>query len=61
ELPEISINFIEDSKRASGGISQLPDTIIPSAFVQAVSQASGIYFDTIPVTPEIISKHLEEY
>ncbi len=59
-LPKINISFIEDSKRASGGISQLPDTLIPSAFVQAISQATGIYFDTIPVTPEIISNHLEE-
>ncbi len=60
DLPVINIDFIRDSKRVSGGISQLPDTIIPSAFVQAISQASGIYFDTIPVTPEIISKYLEE-
>ncbi|RLD33611.1 MAG: hypothetical protein DRI73_05220, partial [Bacteroidetes bacterium] len=60
DLPAINIDFIRDSKRTSGGISQLPDTIIPSAFIQAVSQASGINFNTIPVTPEIISKHLEE-
>lgn len=60
DLPEINIDFIINSKRSSGGISQLPDTIIPSAFVQAISQASGIYFDTIPVTPEIVFKHLEE-
>ena len=59
-LPDINIDFIHDSKRASGGVSQIPDTIIPSAFVQAMSQASGIYFDTIPVTPEIIFKYLEE-
>lgn len=59
-IPEINIDFVRDSKRASGGISQLPDTIIPSAFVQAVSQASGIYFDTIPVAPELISKYLEK-
>ena len=60
KLPDINIDFISDSKRSSGGISQLPDAIIPSAFVQAVSQASGIYFDTIPITPEIIFKYLEK-
>ena len=60
KLPDINIDFINDSKRSSGGISQLPDAIIPSAFIQAVSQASGIYFDTIPITPEIIFKYLEK-
>ena len=59
KLPDINIDFISDSKRSSGGISQLPDAIIPSAYVQAVSQASGIYFDTIPITPEVILKYLE--
>ncbi len=59
KLTNINIEFITDSKRTSGGISQLPDTIIPSAFVQALSQATGIYFDTLPVTPEIIFQHLE--
>jgi CO/xanthine dehydrogenase Mo-binding subunit len=58
-LPEINIDFVKGSKRSSGGISQIPDTIIPSAFVQALSQASGIYLDTVPVTPEIIFKYLE--
>ena len=59
KLPRISIDFITDSKRSSGGIAQIPDTIIPSAFVQALSQATGIYFDTLPITPEIIFQHLE--
>jgi CO/xanthine dehydrogenase Mo-binding subunit len=58
KLTEISIDFITDSKRSSGGIAQIPDAIIPSAFVQALSQATGIYFDTLPVTPEIIFQHL---
>jgi CO/xanthine dehydrogenase Mo-binding subunit len=59
-LPRISIDFITDSKRSSGGISQIPDTIIPSAYVQAVSQASGSHLSSIPVTPEIIFKNLEK-
>ncbi|MCF6336047.1 MAG: molybdopterin-dependent oxidoreductase, partial [Spirochaetales bacterium] len=58
-LPEIKIDFVMDSKRSSGGVAQIPDTIIPSAFVQALSQATGIYLDTLPVTPEIIFQHLE--
>lgn len=59
KLAHIDIDFITESKRASGGIAQIPDAIIPSAFVQALSQATGIYFDTLPVTPEIIFHHLE--
>ncbi len=59
KLTDINIDFITDSKRASGGIAQMPDAIIPSAFVQALSQATGIYFDTLPVTPEIIFQHME--
>jgi len=59
KLTNVNIEFITDSKRTSGGIAQLPDTVIPSAFVQALSQATGIYFDTLPVTPEIIFQHLE--
>ncbi len=57
--PDIKIDFVTDSKRSSGGMAQIPDTIIPSAFVQALSQATGIYPDTVPVTPEIIFQHLE--
>jgi CO/xanthine dehydrogenase Mo-binding subunit len=60
ELPKTHIECITDSKRAACGISQIPDTIIPSAYVQAVSQASGIYFDTIPVTPETIFQYLDK-
>ena len=59
KLADLNIDFINDSKRASGGIAQIPDTIIPSAFVQALSQATGIYFDTLPVTPEIIFQNME--
>ncbi len=58
-LTNVNIEFITDSKRISGGIAQLPDTVIPSAFVQALSQATGIYFDTLPVTPEKIFQQLE--
>jgi len=57
-LPKINIDFITDSKRSSGGISQLPDIIIPSAFAQAISQASGMHFSSIPITPEIIFKNM---
>ncbi len=60
KLPKISVSLLENRKTATGGISQLPDALIPSAVISAVSQAAGIYLDSLPVTPDTLYKHMEE-
>ena len=61
ELPEIVIDFIKsDKQKKPGGIAELPQCLIPSALVSAISQATGCYFDRLPITPEVIYNYLEE-
>ena len=56
----VSIRFMKGEKAMDpAGIGSLPLSIIPSAYVSAVSQATGCYFDTIPVTPGVIASYLE--
>ena len=59
KLPDISVIFSEKRKNITGGISQLPDTFIPAAIISAVSQATGIYPDSLPLTPQILYKQME--
>lgn len=58
-LPDISVILSERRKNITGGISQLPDTLIPAAVISAVSQAAGIYPDSLPITPQILYKQME--
>ncbi len=59
-LPAISIEIDATRKAMAGGISRIPGSLLPSALVSAVTQATGIYFDRIPLTPEILHAHMEE-
>ncbi len=59
-LPLISIEFKESRKTVPGGISGIPGSLLPSAIISAVTQATGIYFDTLPLTPEILYSHMGE-
>jgi CO/xanthine dehydrogenase Mo-binding subunit len=49
EIPPIHIDFIADDSTEAKGISDLPFTCIPAAFLQAVSQAMDHGFKTIPL------------
>jgi len=49
EIPPIHIDFISDDSNEPKGISDLPFTCIPAAFLQAVSQAMDYGFKTIPL------------
>jgi CO/xanthine dehydrogenase Mo-binding subunit len=60
-LPPITIEFVTPDTRApSGGIEELAGSIIPSAYVSAVAQATGRYFDSLPITPELIHRYTED-
>jgi CO/xanthine dehydrogenase Mo-binding subunit len=49
DIPPIYIRFLEDNNSESRGIGELPFTCIPSAFLQAVSQAMDFSFQSIPL------------
>ncbi|HUX22144.1 MAG TPA: molybdopterin cofactor-binding domain-containing protein, partial [Spirochaetia bacterium] len=60
-LPPITIEFVKpDTRTLSGGIEELAGSIIPSAYVSAVAQATGRYFDSLPITPELIHRYTED-
>ncbi len=59
-LPYISAEIVENRKTITGGLSRLPDTLVPAALVSAISQATGIYLDTLPIVPDTLYKHMEE-
>jgi len=50
EIPPITIDFIENRRDEPRGIGDLPFACIPAAYVQAVSQAAGRCFRSIPLT-----------
>ncbi len=60
EIPPVQIRF-RDSTRLEEplGVGELAYSTIPAAFLSALSQASGVYLDTLPVTPGIIYSYLE--
>lgn len=60
-LPPITIDFLDAAGRPTpGGIEELAGNVIPSAYVSAVAQATGRYFDTLPITPELIYHYTED-
>jgi len=54
EIPPIVIDFINNNSEEPKGIGDLPFCCIPSAFVQAVSQAAGCHFRAIPLKAQDI-------
>lgn len=60
-LPPITIEFLTPESRAAAcGVEELAGSVIPSAYVSAVAQATGRYFDALPVTPEAIHRYTED-
>jgi CO/xanthine dehydrogenase Mo-binding subunit len=59
-LPPVNVIFEDNPKGPPGGITALPESLVPSAFASALTQATGFYFDRIPITPELIHSYMEE-
>lgn len=57
-IPGIEISFVTNSDSSPSGVSQIAVTLFPAAFVSAYSQATGLYLDSLPVTPELIHSYL---
>ncbi|MFP4425387.1 MAG: xanthine dehydrogenase family protein molybdopterin-binding subunit [Spirochaetaceae bacterium] len=61
EIPPVQIRFRESVRVEEPlGIGELPYSTIPSAFLGALSQASGVYLDLIPTSPDILYGYLAE-
>jgi CO/xanthine dehydrogenase Mo-binding subunit len=59
ELPEIRIKVVETRDGAMKGFENLPYLGVPAAYAAAVCQATGLYVDQLPITPEVIQQCLE--
>jgi CO/xanthine dehydrogenase Mo-binding subunit len=59
-MPPVNIYFEDNPRGIPGGITSLPESLVPSAFASALTQATGFYFDRIPITPELIHSYMEE-
>lgn len=60
--PRIRIVFVNAPMRRefSAGLSELPFLTVPAALISALSQASGLYLDTLPTRPRTILAMLRE-
>lgn len=60
-IPRIRIVFLPPGKRDGPlGIGELPLLTVPAALVSALSQATGLYLDEIPIRSTAILRMLEE-
>jgi CO/xanthine dehydrogenase Mo-binding subunit len=59
ELPEIRVKLAEDGSAAMKGFENLPYLGVPAAYAAAVCQATGLYIDQLPITPEVIEQCLQ--
>ncbi len=60
-IPPLTIEFITpETRQPSGGVEELAGSVVPSAYVSAVAQATGRYFDSLPITPELIHRYTED-
>ena len=60
--PRIRIVFVNAPMRRdfSAGVGELPFLTVPAALISALSQASGLYLDTLPARPRTILAMLRE-
>lgn len=59
--PRIKVVILPSSKRdAPVGVGELPFLTVPAALISALSQASGLYLDSIPARPGDILRMLHE-
>jgi CO/xanthine dehydrogenase Mo-binding subunit len=59
QLPEIHIQLAETRGTAMRGFEILPHLGVPAAYAAAICQATGLYIDQVPITPEVIQQCLE--
>jgi CO/xanthine dehydrogenase Mo-binding subunit len=60
-VPAIRIVFMNQiRKEGPVGIGELPFNTVPAALVSAISQATGLYLDSLPVRPANILRQLQE-
>jgi CO/xanthine dehydrogenase Mo-binding subunit len=59
QLPEIHIRLAETREAAMMGFEALPHLAVPAAYAAAICQATGLYIDKLPITPEAIQQCLE--
>ncbi|MCL2066569.1 MAG: molybdopterin-dependent oxidoreductase [Treponema sp.] len=59
-IPQVNIDFHHDNSKEARGIGELPFNCIPSAFLQAVSQAADHHFSSIPLLKDDIWKALNK-
>ncbi len=58
--PPVKIDFLWTDSAVPKGIGELPFSCVPAAFAEAVSQAAGVSFDSIPLDPRSIRDALED-
>lgn len=60
-VPRIKIVFLNQIRRDGPvGIGELPFNTVPAALVSALSQATGVYLDSLPVKPAHLLRLLQE-
>jgi CO/xanthine dehydrogenase Mo-binding subunit len=59
QVPAVFVRFVDDPNTVLRGFEQLPYLTVPAAYAAAVSQATGLYIDRVPITPEVIQECLE--
>ncbi|MBN1834895.1 MAG: xanthine dehydrogenase family protein molybdopterin-binding subunit [Spirochaetales bacterium] len=59
QIPPVHVRFVQDPNPAPRGFEQLAHLTVPPAYAAAVSQATGLYVDRIPITPEVLQECLE--
>jgi len=59
QVPEIQVLLLETQEGPMKGYEQLPHLGVPPAYAAAVSQATGLYVDQVPITAEVIQQCLE--
>ncbi len=60
-VPQIRIVFLNQIRKDGPvGIGEIPFNTIPAALVSALSQATGLYLDSLPVHPGNILRQLQE-
>jgi CO/xanthine dehydrogenase Mo-binding subunit len=58
-VPLVRVRFVDDPNPVLRGFEQLPHLTVPGAYAAAVSQATGLYVDRVPITPEVLQECLE--
>lgn len=57
--PPVHIFFDEESQNQTGAIEGLAFSSFTPAFINAVSQATGFYFDSVPLTTSLLNQYVE--